>query len=259
MPISDDWVMDNFNNDPWAQNAMIQTAENVAKQAGITREECDALTLKRYRQYTDSLKNDRAFQKRYMVPAEIGKGKKAIMVDQDEGIIESTDEGLAKLKPVLPGGTHTFATQTHPADGNATLIVTTREKAREMSQDQQIAIQLLAYGYARSNKGYMAQAVPPAAQMALNRAGITVNDLKAVKTHNPFAVNDIHMIRAMNMDPEIVNICGSSLIYGHPQAPTGARLLIELIEILIERGGGYGLFVGCAAGDTAAGITLKVE
>ena len=259
LPISEDWVMENFNNDPWARNAMIQTAENVAKEAGITREACDAMTLKRYRQYTDSLKNDRAFQKRYMVPAEIGKGKKTITVDQDEGIIESTEMGLAKLKPVLPDGTHTFATQTHPADGNATLIIATHEKAREMSRDQQITIQPLAYGYARSRKGYMAQAVPPAAQMALDRAGITVNDLKAVKTHNPFAVNDIHMIRTMNMDPEIVNIYGSSLIYGHPQAPTGARLLIELIEILIEKGGGYGLFVGCAAGDTAAAITLKVE
>jgi acetyl-CoA acetyltransferase len=259
MPISDDWVMGNFNNDPWARNTMIQTAENVAKATGITREACDAMTLKRYRQYADSLKNDRAFQKRYMVPTEIGKGKKTITVEQDEGIIESTDEALATLKPVLPGGTHTFAAQTHPADGNATLIIASREKARDMSHDQQIAIQLLAYGYARSKKGYMAQAVPPAAQMALNRAGITVNDLKAVKTHNPFAVNDIHMIRAMNMDPEIVNIYGSSLIYGHPQAPTGARLLIELIEVLIEKGGGYGLFVGCAAGDTAAGITLKVE
>ena len=194
-----------------------------------------------------------------MLPVEIRKGKGTVTVDRDEGIVETTVEGLARLKPVIEGGTHTYAAQTHPADGNATVIVTTRDKAAEMSQDPGIVIRLLSYGYARTKKGYLAMAVPPAAWMALEGAGIKVTDLKAVKTHNPFAINDIHMIRQMNMDPEIVNNYGSSLIFGHPQAPTPARLIIELIEVLIERGGGYGLFVGCAAGDTAMGITVKVE
>jgi acetyl-CoA acetyltransferase len=57
-------MMDNFNRDPWAGGAMIQTAENVAKEAGITREQCDVVTLRRYEQYLDALKDDRAFQKR---------------------------------------------------------------------------------------------------------------------------------------------------------------------------------------------------
>ena len=257
-PICEDWLMDNFSNDPWAKNAMLQTAENVATQAGITREECDALVLERYRQYLDGLKNDREFQKRYMTPVEIRKGKGTLTVEADEGIVETTQEGLARLKPVLPGGAHTFAAQTHPADGNAAIIVATREKAAEMSQDPGIPIRLLSYGYARTDKGYLAKSVPVAAGMALQKAGIGVSDLKAVKTHNPFAVNDIYMIRQMNMDPKIVNLYGSSLIFGHPQAPTPTRLIIELIEVLIEMGGGYGLFVGCAAGDTAMGITLKV-
>jgi acetyl-CoA acetyltransferase len=258
MPTCEDWVMDNFNKDPWAQNAMIETAENVAREMNITREECDDMTLKRYEQYTDSLKEDRAFQKHYMVPVDVRKGKQVVTVDQDEGIHKTTAEGLASLKPVVPGGTHTFGSQTHPADGNATLIVSTQDRARALSTDQQISIQLLSYGYARTQKGYLAKAVPPAAQMALDQAKIQVKDLKAIKTHNPFAANDINMIREMNINPEIVNNYGSSLIYGHPQAPTGARLVIELIEVLIELGGGYGLFVGCAAGDTAAGIVLKV-
>jgi acetyl-CoA acetyltransferase len=258
-PICEDWLMDNFSNDPWAKNSMLQTAENVAAEAGITREECDALVLERYLQYTDSLKDDRAFQKRYMLTVEVRKGKGTVSVGSDEGIVETTDEGLARLKPVIPGGTHTYAAQTHPADGNATVIVASRDKAAEMSRDPGIVIRLLSYGYARAPKGYLAKAVPPAAWMALERAGIKVNDLKAVKTHNPFAVNDIYMIRQMNMNPKIVNNYGSSLIFGHPQAPTAARLIMELIEVLIERGGGYGLFVGCSAGDTAMGITVKVE
>jgi len=258
MPIKEDWVMDNFGNDPWAKNAMIQTAENVAKDTTFTREDCDELTLNRYQQYKAALENDRAFQKRYMVPAEIKMGKKTVTVEADEGVMESTAEGLGRLKPVLPGGIHTFGSQTHPADGNAAVIVATKEQAEALSEDKNVVIQLLSYGYARAKKGYMAAAVTPSAQMALDKAGVKVSDLKAVKTHNPFAVNDLNMMQKMGLDPEIVNNYGSSLIFGHPQGPTGARCVIELIEELILLGGGCGLFAGCAAGDTAAALAIKV-
>jgi acetyl-CoA acetyltransferase len=105
----------------------------------------------------------------------------------------------------------------------------------------------------------MAAAVAPSAQMALDSAGIKVSDLKAVKTHNPFAANDIAMARTLGMDVNSMNNYGSSLIYGHPQGPTGARLMIEGIEELAMKGGGYLLFSGCAAGDTAASIVIKVN
>jgi acetyl-CoA acetyltransferase len=94
--------------------------------------------------------------------------------------------------------------------------------------------------------------------MALDNAGIKVADLGAIKTHNPFAANDIVMAKAMGLDANAMNNFGSSLIFGHPQAPTGARLMIEGIEELAMKGGGYLLFSGCAAGDTAASIVLKV-
>ena len=105
----------------------------------------------------------------------------------------------------------------------------------------------------------MAAAVTPAAEMALKYANISVKDLKAVKTHNPFSVNDIVMGRLMKIPENIFNNYGSSLVFGHPQGPTGARCTIELIEEVVKLGGGYGLFAGCAAGDTAAAIVLKVN
>jgi acetyl-CoA acetyltransferase len=95
--------------------------------------------------------------------------------------------------------------------------------------------------------------------MALRNAGIRVTDLVAVKTHNPFTVNDVVMGKLMGIDEKIFNNYGSSLIFGHPQGPTGLRLMIELIEEIVVKGGGYGLFAGCAAGDTAAGVVLKVN
>jgi acetyl-CoA C-acetyltransferase len=81
----------------------------------------------------------------------------------------------------------------------------------------------------------------------------------AIKTHHPFAVNDVYFSRQMDVPIESFNNNGSSLVFGHPQGPTGMRLVIELIEELAERGGGIGLFTGCAAGDTAAAVVLKVE
>jgi acetyl-CoA acetyltransferase len=257
--ISEDWLMDNFGKDPWAGEAMIKTAENVSQEAGITREQCDAVTLRRYEQYQDALADDRAFQKRYMYPVmlQVSK-KKTIMLEEDEGVMQSTAEGLAKLKPVLPGGVHTFGAQTHPADGHCSVTVTTREKAKELSADPDVEIQVVSYGYARVKPAFMAAAVYPAAKMALDNAGISVKDVKAVKTHNPFAANDIYLADKLGIDVNSMNNYGCSLIFGHPQGPTAGRLIIEGIEEVVMGGGGYLLFGGCAAGDTAAAMVVKI-
>ena len=257
--VSENWVMDHFGFDPWGGTSMIQTAENVAKEANITREQCDAVALRRYEQYTDALADDRAFQKRYMFPVEVKVSrKKTVSVDADEGVMPTTAEGLAKLRPVLPDGSITFGSQTHPADGNCAVVVTTQEKARELSTDNNTEIQVVSYGYHRTKKAHMAMAVVPAAQMALDKAGIGVAEVKVIKTHNPFAANDVYMAEQMKIDVNGFNNFGSSLVFGHPQAPTAARLIIEGIEETVMKGGGYMLFSGCAAGDTAGALVLKI-
>ncbi len=256
---AEDPVWDNFNYDPYAKNSMIETAENVAREVGITREEQDAVGLLRYEQYQEALADDRTFQRRYMVPAEVRRGKKTVTIDADEGVFPTTKDGLAKLKPVLEGGTVTFGTQTHPADGNAGMIVTTEGRAQRLSRDRSITIQLLGFGSSRAKKGYMGMAVVPAARRALEQAGVKIQDVTAIKTHNPFAVNDIYFSKELNVPVEKLNRFGSPLIYGHPQGPTGTRVIIELIEELVLQGGGYGLFSGCAGGDTAMAVVLKVD
>jgi acetyl-CoA acetyltransferase len=259
--ISENWLMDNFNKDPWAGQAMITTAENVAKEEGITRKECDEVALHRYRQYQDALANDREFQKRYMYPVVIKLSKKqTLMLDADEGIMETTAEGLAGLRPVLPEGVHTFGAQTHPADGNCGIIVAARDQAKKLSADPAVEIQVVSYGYARVKPAFMAAAVYPAAQMALDRAKIKAKDVKTIKTHNPFAANDVFLARKLGVDVmNGMNNYGSSLIFGHPQGPTAGRLIIEGIEEVVMKGGGYLLFAGCAAGDTAAAMVLKIS
>jgi acetyl-CoA acetyltransferase len=259
---SEDWVWDNFNLDPFAGNSMIQTAENVANEYEISTAEQHIAVLMRHEQYQKALEDDSAFHKRFMVtPVEINPtGRKVVgTVETDEGIFPTTEEKLNKLKPVMPDGTVTFGGQTYPADGNAGMIITNQEKAKALSRDPKIEIQVMSFAEGRAQKGFMPKANIPAVKSAIEWAGIELKEIKAIKTHNPFAVNDCLLNRELGIPLEDMNNYGSSLIWGHPQAPTGMRLIIELIEELVLLGGGFGLFTGCAAGDTAAAVVLAVK
>ena len=258
--VTENIVTDNFKRDPspGAGLAMFETAEAVAKQAGITREECDDIALLRYEQYLDATANGRAFQKRYMYPVEIKERKQIKRIDADEGVAARTKEGLAAYKTVIEGGVLTSGSQCHPADGNCGVIVTTKENAGKLSADGTVTVQIISYGVVRAAPGRMAPALVPALTLTLKDAGIGAGELKQVKTHNPFIVNDIYLGKEMGIDQKHINNYGSPMIFGHPQAPTAGRAIIELIEALAVQGGGYGAFTGCAAGDLGASLIVKV-
>ncbi len=259
---AEDWVMDNFGCDPLGGHSMLQTAENVAKKHGIGTAEQHEVVLMREAQYREALADDSAFLRRFMsLPFEVPAAnlrKTVATLAGDEGLTQSTAEGLAKLKPVMEGGSVTYGGQTHPADGNAGIVVTTPERARELSRDPKIAIRLRGFGLARAELAHMPEATVPAAMRALEQAGSTVAQMKAIKTHNPFAVNDLYFAQATGAVLEDMNRFGCSLVWGHPQAPMGTRAVIELIETLVLQGGGLGLFTGCAAGDTAMAVVIEV-
>ncbi len=258
----EDWVLDNFGCDPLGGHAMVQTAENVAARHGFTTAQQHEVVLRRQEQYQEAQADDRAFHKRFMtLPFDVPSPDLRKTVGQlqgDEGLVTSTPEGLARLKPVVPGGTVTFGGQTHPADGNAALIVTTADKARELSKDPTIKIRLAGFGQARAEQAYMPEAPVPATRRALQAAELDIKQIDAVKTHNPFAANDLFFAQETGFDLWKMNNYGCSLIWGHPQAPMGIRGIIELIEELVAKGGGRGLFTGCAAGDTAMAVVVEV-
>jgi acetyl-CoA acetyltransferase len=253
------WVLDSFERDPWGGTSMVATAEAVAAEAGFTKEEIDDLTLLRYEQYREALNGDREFQRRWMVPVTIERRRGGpLIVEADEGVHDTTPEALQKLAPVTPGGVVSYGSQTHPADGCAGLVVAAEARARRLAGGQGVA-RILATGFGRVERGRMPKAPVPAAAAALDDAGLSLGQIDVIKTHNPFAVNDLWFARETGVDPAAMNPYGSSLVYGHPQAPTGTRGIAELIEILRRRGGGTGLFTGCAAGDTGAAVVLRVE
>jgi acetyl-CoA acetyltransferase len=159
---------------------------------------------------------------------------------------------------VVEGGSVTYGGQTHPADGNTAIVVATREKARELSRNPDIEIRIAGFGQARVEKAHMPMAPVPASKRALEDAGIGIKDIAAVKSHNPFVVNDLVFAHEFEYDVMKMNNYGCSLVWGHPQGPTGLRCIVELIEELTMRGGGYGLFNGCAAGDSGMAVVVEV-
>ena len=262
---TEDWVMSNFSQDPYAKCDMTRTAENCASKWNVSTAQQHEVVLRRYEQYQQALGSNggESFQRKYMLlPLDVPdkKYKKTVnTLTGDEGITPTSMEKMARLKPVQEGGTVTFAGQTHPADGNAGMIITTPDRASALSSDPNIGISIVGYGQAREKPAYMPAAPIPASRRALAQAGISIKGVKAVKSHNPFAVNDIIFAKEMGIDVMTMNNYGCSLIWGHPQGPTGMRAVIELIEELVLAGGGYGLFHGCAAGDTAMAVVIRVD
>ncbi|BCK72925.1 hypothetical protein Srufu_068780 [Streptomyces libani subsp. rufus] len=257
-PVVEDWVLDSFARDPSTGEGMLATAENVVAECGFTRGDTDALAVLRSEQYAASLDEGRAFQRRYMVDVECTvEGAEVVRLSADEGVRPVEPERAGRLPSAQPGGAHTAASQTHPADGAAGALVTTVQRARELSGGLG-HVRIVAAGFSRVAPVHMPQALVPAAQAALKSAGNEIESVDAITTHNPFAVNDLYFARETGVPLDLMNTFGSSLIFGHPQAPTGMRSIAELIEVLRLRGGGLGLFAGCAAGDTAAALVVEV-
>jgi acetyl-CoA acetyltransferase len=251
-PVTAHWVLDSFARDPGTGQGMLATGEIVAAECGFTRAEADAVAVLRSEQYVAGLPS----QHRYLVPVSIPGRRSSVELDADEGVRPVDAETAAKLPPATTDGVHTFAAQTHPADGCAGALVTSVQRARRIGGG---VVRLVASGFARVAPARMPQAPVPAARAALAAAGWDVADLHAVTTHNPFAVNDLYLARETGIALEDMNVRGCSLVFGHPQGPTGLRSIAELVETLRDRGGGRGLFTGCAAGDTGAALLVEVD
>ena len=250
-------VWDNFGFDPATGGAMIATAGTAARKYKIDRSEVDELTYLRYKQYFEAKHS--GFLNRVLFPFTIlnVQGRLAGKIDDDFGVRQITLQALKDMREldtcVTAGG------QTHASDGMATLLVTSPGKARELSPKPEIDIQFIAKVDIRTLPGLMPEAPALAVKKLLQRTGLTMDDMIVVKNHNPFAVNDAIFAKAMNYDWRNMNKTGCSLVWGHPQAPTLTRSLIEALEEAVDLGGGYVLIFGCAAGDVGTAAIFNVS
>jgi acetyl-CoA acetyltransferase len=249
-------VWDNFGFDPATGNAMIATAGKAARKHKLDRREVDELAFHRYQQYFEA--RDSGFLDRVLVPLEIlnNQGRFLGNIDEDAGIRKVTLPAMRQMREL--DTCVTAGTQTHASDGMATLLVTTQEKAREISPRPEIDIQFVAKDEVRTLPSMMPEAPTLAVQKLLKRMGLKISDVAVIKNHNPFAVNDAIFARVMDFDWHKMNNTGCPLVWGHPQGPTLTRVLIEALEEAVDLGGGYVLIFGCAAGDIGIASILKV-
>jgi acetyl-CoA acetyltransferase len=254
LAISDVW--DNFGFDPATGRAMIATAGIAARKYRIARAEVDEVAFHRHQQYFEAKAS--GFLERVAVPLDVlnVQGRPLGRIDDDLGVRAPTLAGLREMREL--DTCVTSGTQTHAADGMATLLVATPERARELSPRPEIDIRLVAKTEVRCPPSLMPEAPAFAVQRLLRRTGLTLADVAVVKNHNPFAVNDAIFARVLEYDWRGMNRTGCSLVWGHPQGPTLTRLLIEALEEAVDLGGGNVLLFGCAAGDVGIAALFKV-
>ncbi|HSG46886.1 MAG TPA: thiolase family protein [Longimicrobiales bacterium] len=253
--IADVW--DNFGFDPATGKAMITAAGMTARKYREERGETDEVAFLRYQQYFEA--KARGFLDRYMVPLDVltVQGRPLGTVDDDFGVREISLGALRAQREL--DTCVTSGTQTHASDGMACLLVTTAEKAAELSPRPEIRIRLVGKAEARAHPSLMPEAPGLAVNRLLERLGMTMDDVAVAKNHNPFAVNDVVFTKQTGFPWEKLNRTGCSLVWGHPQGPTLTRTIIEGLEEAVELGGGNVLVFGCAAGDVGIAALFQVS
>lgn len=254
VPIADVW--DNFGCDPTTGKGMLNTAGAAARKYKLDRREVDDLTVCRYEQYFEA--KARGFLDKVLVPLDVldTRGKKLGTIDEDLGVRMVDRASLAGMREL--DTCVTSGTQTHPADGMATLLVAHKDRVAELSPRPEVDIRILGKATVRTKPVLMPEAPALAVQKLLAATGASLDDVVVVKDHNPFAVNDAVFAKVFSYDWKEMNRTGCSLVWGHPQGPTLTRVTIEALEEAVELGGGKVLVFGCAAGDVGIAALLEV-
>ncbi len=237
------------------------TAEAVANQYGVSREEQDAFALRSHEKALNALAENRF--KEDIVPIEVEyifldenekRQVKKYTVDADEGPRASTLEALGKLKPVFDAkGSVTAGNSSQTSDGAAFVLLMSEKMVKEL-QIEPIA-RLLSYSVVGVEPRIMGIGPVDAIPKAIAQAGLTLNDIDLIELNEAFASQSVAVIREAGLNPEIVNVNGGAIALGHPLGCTGAKLTVQLINELRRRNKKYGIVTMCVGtGQGAAGV-----
>ena len=237
-----DGLWDAFN-----QYHMGITAENVAEQWGITREEQDAFAVASQQKAEAAIKAGKF--KEEIVPVEIPQKKgDPVIFDTDEyPKFGASIEKMAKLKPAFKkGGTVTAANASGINDAGAALVVMSKEKCEELGLTPLCTIKSYASGGV--DPSIMGVGPVPASKKALEKAGLTMEDIDLVEANEAFAAQSLAVRKDLGLDPEKTNVNGGAIAIGHPIGASGARILISLIYEMKRRDAKTGLATLCIGG-----------
>jgi len=246
-----DGLTDIFNN-----YHMGITAENIAEQWNITREEQDKFALESQLRAERAIKEGRF--KDEIVPVEVPQKKgDPIVVDTDEHPrFGTTLEALAKLKPAFKkDGTVTAGNASGINDGAAAVVLMSKEKAEELGIKPLVTI--VSYASAGVDPKIMGYGPVPASQKALAKANMTVEDIDLVEANEAFAAQALSVVKGLGLDPEKTNVNGGAIALGHPIGCSGTRILVTLIHEMIKRDAKTGLATLCIGGGQGTALIVK--
>ena len=232
------------------------TAENVAEQWGITREELDEFSVISQNRAEEAIKAGKF--KDEIVPVEIPQRKgDPIVFDTDEfPKFGTTIDKVSKLKPAFKkDGIVTAANASGINDAGAAVVVMSKEKAEELGIKPLCTIK--SYASAGVDPSIMGVGPVPASRKALDKAGLTIEDIDLVEANEAFAAQSLAVRKDLNLDPEKTNVNGGAIAIGHPIGASGCRILITLIYEMMRRDSKYGLATLCIGG--GMGTALIVE
>ncbi len=236
--------------------AMGETAENVAEQRHVSREDQDAFALESHRRAVAAIDAGRFRDEIVPVDVPAGRGATERFAVDEQPRRDTTLEKLAKLKAAFrAGGTVTAGNASGINDGSAALVLSSASYAQEHSLKPMARI--VSAAVAGVDPAYMGLGPIPASRKALQRAGLSVADLDLVELNEAFAAQSLPVIRELELDPAKVNVNGGAIALGHPLGCSGARILTTLVHELGRRGGRYGLATMCIG--VGQGIAAVVE
>lgn len=233
-----------------------ETAENVAEQYGITREEQDEFALWSQEKWGNANREGKFEQE--ILPVEVSDRKGRISIfDRDEHPRpETTMEQLARLNPAFrPGGTVTAGNSSGLNDGAAALLIMDREKAKALGLRPRGRI--VASAVAGVDPSLMGIGPIPATKKALNKAGLTIQDIDLFEINEAFAAQSLASIKELGIPMEKVNVNGGAIALGHPLGASGARILTTLLYEMERRQVRYGLATMCIG--VGQGVTTLIE
>ncbi len=224
---------------------MIKTADNIAEQWGLTREELDQFAL-RSQQKAEAAQNSGAF-KDEIVPVEVKQKKNTVVIDTDEGPRHgSTIEALAKLRTINPDGFVTAGNASGINDGAAAIVVMSEEKAKELGVKPMATFVAGALG--GCDPSIMGIGPVPATKKAMAKAGYKIEDFDIIEANEAFAAQSVAVQKELGFKDEVLNPNGGAIALGHPVGASGARILVTLLHEMEKKDAKKGLATLCIGG-----------
>lgn len=231
------------------------TAENVAEAYNISREEQDLFAYNSQQKALKAIDSGRF--KDEIVPVTVKKGKETLSFDTDEfPRRDTTLEMLAKLKPVFKeSGTVTAGNSSGRNDGAAAVVVMSEEKAHELGVKP--LARFVSAGMSGVDPRMMGIGPVPASRMALRKAGLNMVDIDLIELNEAFAAQSLGVIKALDLNRDIININGGAIALGHPLGCSGTRISVSLIHEMLKSNIKFGLATLCVAGGLGVSIIFE--